>query len=416
MAPFDILGSNGKFLYYLVVLLIGFGFGATLEMSGFGDSRKLAAQFYLKDMTVLKVMFTAIIVAMTLIFLSSSIGILDFRNVYVNVTFLTPQVIGGLILGVGFIIGGFCPGTSIVSASTFKIDGMFFIGGVFFGVFIFGEAFPLFQGLYNAGTMGRFTLPELFNTSYGVIVIAVLFMAFAMFWGAELSEKYFGEKKDIERKDLIPSSKFKIIGVATLLFFGLITAVIGQPTVKDHWNWIKKAELKKIKKRSIYVHPGELIEVMNDAMVYKNLIDVRDETSYNLFHLENAINISYDNILSSGIISKLLSQPTNSVNVLISNNELIATKAYKLLRAKGVINLYILSGGINYWLDLFILKKTIAKKIQSKPVGDTLNYRFKMSVGERVLQSNPGVDTKVKLVFKRKVKIQKKKAISGGCG
>ena len=53
---------------YLVFGLIGSAFGFTLEMSGFGDSRKLAAQFYFTELTVLKVMFTAIAVAMTLLF------------------------------------------------------------------------------------------------------------------------------------------------------------------------------------------------------------------------------------------------------------------------------------------------------------------------------------------------------------
>ena len=56
MAPFDL--TAGTLGYALVFGAIGFGFGAVLEMGGFGDTRKLAAQFYLRDMTVLKVMFT----------------------------------------------------------------------------------------------------------------------------------------------------------------------------------------------------------------------------------------------------------------------------------------------------------------------------------------------------------------------
>ena len=48
----------------LVFGLIGFAFGYTLEMAGFGDSRKLAAQFYFRELTVFKVMFTAIAVAL----------------------------------------------------------------------------------------------------------------------------------------------------------------------------------------------------------------------------------------------------------------------------------------------------------------------------------------------------------------
>lgn len=46
-------------------------------MAGFGDSRKLAAQFYFKELTVLKVMFTAIAVAMTLLFGAVGLGLIE---------------------------------------------------------------------------------------------------------------------------------------------------------------------------------------------------------------------------------------------------------------------------------------------------------------------------------------------------
>ncbi len=94
----------------------------TLESAGFGNSKLLAAQFYFKDMRVFKVMFTAIIVAMTLIFLSSALGLLDYNLIWVPPTYLWPGIVGGLIMGVGFIIGGFCPGTSLVGLATGKLD------------------------------------------------------------------------------------------------------------------------------------------------------------------------------------------------------------------------------------------------------------------------------------------------------
>ncbi len=111
----ELLGQSGS---YVVYLLIGVAFGATLESAGFGNSQKLAAQFYFRDKTVFKVMFTAIIVAMTLVFLSSAAGLLDYNLVWVPPTYLWPGIVGGLIMGVGFIVGGFCPGTSLVAMAT----------------------------------------------------------------------------------------------------------------------------------------------------------------------------------------------------------------------------------------------------------------------------------------------------------
>ena len=98
MLPLDMAADFGKIIGYITFFLVGAGFGSVLEMAGFGDSRKLAAQFYFKDMTVLKTMFTGIIVACLLIFLTSSAGYLDFSKIFVNQTYLWPGIVGGLIM------------------------------------------------------------------------------------------------------------------------------------------------------------------------------------------------------------------------------------------------------------------------------------------------------------------------------
>ena len=109
-------------------------------------------------------------------------------------TFIIPQVIGGLILGVGFVIGGYCPGTSVVSASTGRTDGMIYLLGIFAGVFLFGLNFPVVKGIYTATPMGQITLPQLLNIPYGVLVFAVVLMAIGGFICAEKVEKYFAMK------------------------------------------------------------------------------------------------------------------------------------------------------------------------------------------------------------------------------
>ncbi|MDP2778712.1 MAG: YeeE/YedE thiosulfate transporter family protein, partial [Anaerolineales bacterium] len=192
---------------YVLFAVIGFAFGFTLEMSGFGDSRKLAAQFYFTEMTVLKVMFTAITVAMVLLFGAVGLGILDFSQVWVNPTYLASGILGGLIMGFGFIVGGFCPTTSLASASTGKIDGMLFMFGGFVGAFLFGETEKYFDGWYtNAGYYGRLTLDQVFGIPVGAVVVIVILMALFMFWGGEQLERIFG------KKDLSKEPKLRIAG------------------------------------------------------------------------------------------------------------------------------------------------------------------------------------------------------------
>ena len=176
----------------LVSLALGFGFGFVLERAGFGDSRRLAAQFYLHDMTVLKVMFTAIVTAMVLVHFAWAVGLVDMSRLFVNPTYLWPGIVGGLVMGVGFIVGGYCPGTSLVAASTGKLDGVFFVVGAMLGVTVFGEVVPRFWTFFQtSGDLGRFTLADWLGLPTVVVVFLVACMAVFMFWGAEQLERAF---------------------------------------------------------------------------------------------------------------------------------------------------------------------------------------------------------------------------------
>ena len=127
-APFYKFGLFGDHLSLVVAFLVGIAFGFFLERAGFGSGRKLAAQFYLTDLTVFKVMFTAIVTAMVGVFYLSWMGVVDLSLIYLGNTYLLPQIVGGLILGVGFVVGGYCPGTSCVAGATGRIDAFFFLG------------------------------------------------------------------------------------------------------------------------------------------------------------------------------------------------------------------------------------------------------------------------------------------------
>jgi hypothetical protein len=183
MAPYDLVASVGVTGSYLIYLAIGFAFGFILESSGFGDSRRLAGQFYFSELAVVKVMFTAIVVAMILIFWATALGLLDYNEIWVAPTYLWPGIAGGVIMGIGFILGGYCPGTSVVSVATLKIDGMFFFLGHVAGALFFGETVSFITTFWNSGYLGRFTLPELLHVETGVTVVLVVCLALAMFLG-----------------------------------------------------------------------------------------------------------------------------------------------------------------------------------------------------------------------------------------
>ncbi len=401
----ELLGHYGA---YVIFLLIGFFFGYVLEIAGFGNSRKLAAQFYFKDMTVLKVMFTAIIVAMVLIFGASAVGLLDYNLIWVNPTYLWPGIVGGLIMGAGFIIGGFCPGTSLVAAATAKIDGIFFVLGVLFGIFLFGETVGSFEPFWNSSYLGRFTLPEWLGLNTGIVVLLVVLMALFMFWGSEQLERIFGGK------DPNQAPKWRYAAAGGLIFLAIGVIAIGQPTTSDRWARVASEKETLLAERAVQIDPGELLDIIHNTSLKPMMLDVRDEADYNLFHILDARHVPLGQI--PDIVPELHFEPANAVFILMSNDETAATEAWKTLVAESVPNVYILSGGINGWIAQFSDPDFTAENTIAVNGDDQLGYTFAAALGGRHLAANPNPHD-FDLQYTSKVKLELKQApTSGGCG
>jgi len=191
MAPLSSLYEFPEWLNMLTAFLIGTGFGFALEQAGFSSSRKLAGMFYGYDATVLKVFFTAAIVALIGAQFLGFFGVLNLNQVYVNEFYVTASIVGGVIMGAGFIMGGFCPGTGICAMSIGKIDAMVFVAGGFAGAFLFTETWPMIEGLATARYRGPVKINEVLGLSPGLFTLLLTAAAVAMFWLAELAEKRF---------------------------------------------------------------------------------------------------------------------------------------------------------------------------------------------------------------------------------
>lgn len=405
--PLDLMSLLGKPGAYLVYGLIGFAFGYVLEISGFAISNKLAAQFYFKEMTVLKVMFTAIVVAMVLIFAATGLGLLDYNLIWVNPTYLVPGIVGGLIMGVGFIIGGFCPGTSLVALSTLKLDGLFFALGGMFGIFLFGETVGYYDAFWHSTYMGRYTLPEMFNTSYGVVIVGVILMALFMFWGGEQLERIFG------KKDLKKEPRVRYAGALALLMGALIVAFIGQPTTAARWAKIAPLKEAALTERKVQIQPPELVSLVHDHHLKIILLDIRSEADYNLFHIAGARRLDPDQL--TVLAAELRLEPPNTVIVVMSNDEAAATNAWKVLVAESVQNVYILEGGINNWLAIYA-KDDPSLKPNPVAKNDELRYIFPAALGARYDFADPDPE-EFDIEFTPKVQLQQKRGpTSGGCG
>lgn len=164
-----------------LALLIGVAFGASLEMAGLGNANKLAGQFTLRDFSVVKVMFSAILTAMLGTFWLGRLGVISLAALYVPETFLAPQVAGGLVFGVGFVLCGLCPGTACVAAGSGRADGVATMAGLFGGMLLAGLALPYLAPFYGSTALGALTLPDAAGLPYGVVVAAVVLMGVGCF-------------------------------------------------------------------------------------------------------------------------------------------------------------------------------------------------------------------------------------------
>jgi hypothetical protein len=432
MAPFD-LATLGNLAYALVFGALGFGFGAALEMGGFGDTRKLAGQFYLRDLTVLKTMFTAIVVAAVLIFLASGLGVLDLGRVYVNPTYLWPGIVGGLIMGVGFVIGGFCPGTSLVAAATLKVDGILFVAGALTGVWLFGESVSSFDTFWLSSYMGRFTLPDWLGLSVGTTLVLVVLMALAMFWAAERIEARFAPVP----APVPPRRRaLRRAGAGTLAAVALVVAARGQPSPDERWARSSRLQ-EQVRDRAIFVHPAEVVALRKDVSLQIDVLDLRSEHDFNLFHVGGARRVDPAALETPEELKRLRDRPPSSVVFLVSNDEDRALTAWRRLVAQGVGNLYVVEGGVNRWLELYPAPACVAERATAAAPEEP-RWRLAYATGASLPSAWPELASSREFrvpcedpmshapgehgerwpahAYAKRVKLQTKAAVKGGCG
>ena len=332
----DIIGNE---LNLIVALIIGIAFGFILEQAGFSTSRKLVGLFYGYDFTVLRVFFTAGITAMIGVVILGHYGLLDLSLIYVNPTFLWSAIIGGLIMGLGFVIGGFCPGTSLCAAAIGKIDAIIFVGGSFLGVLAFAEGYPLFEGLYKAEAWGNVRIFEIIGVSQSMFAFLMVLMAVAAFVFTTMLEK-----KNIGYlyEDLKPLKLYYGLAVVVLLI-GLSAFAFPERQVK----------LKEESQNQAVINESKFEVMDSDELAFrildndKNLqiFDFRTKEEYNELTLPKSSNWTIEDLFGKDINKKLTIKGTD--NVIIANNEQDEKGLAYIAGKLGYKNLYILKGGMN---------------------------------------------------------------------
>jgi rhodanese-related sulfurtransferase/uncharacterized membrane protein YedE/YeeE len=343
LLPQNIISGDLNFFF---AFLIGIGFGFILEQAGFSSSRKLAGVFYGYDFVVLKVFFTAGITAATGVFFFSYFGWIDMSFVYVNPLYLWSAIVGGVIMGFGFILGGFCPGTSIAAAVIGKIDAIVFVAGIFIGVFIFGYFFDFFEPLYNAKNLGNVFVFDSLGMSQKWFLFALICMAV----GAFIFTQYI-ENKSKRFKDLLNTQQLNVKYSMFFLFTLAIIAVALPSQKKSYLHELSKSDMiAKIQDESRIIKPQQVAyAIIHDTDDFL-IVDVRTAAEYTEFHLPGAINIPAEQILTKPSAEMLKTEKKRTL--FYSNGAQDAEIAWFLTTRAGMGDFFVLEGGLNNFFDV----------------------------------------------------------------
>jgi rhodanese-related sulfurtransferase len=315
LAPLTETGWLGPSGALLAAPLIGFAFGWFLERGGLGSAPKLAGQFYLTDLTVFKVMFSALVTAMLGAFWLDRIGLLHLDLVYLPETFVLPQAIGGVVFGVGFLVAGLCPGTSCVAAASGRRDGAGVMAGMLIGVCIFNLAFKWIAPLYAATPLGSVRLTDLLGVTRGAGVAAVTAMALAGF--AIAARPPFAPS---------PRGRGRLHGV-------LVVAAA-----------LSAAAAGVIDRPVAFISAPELADRIMRGEGDLRVIDLRPQSAFQQFHVPGAHRVTTDDLAALPLA------PQTSV-VLYGDGRAILADALGVLHRRTHGDVRVLKEGIYEWLS-----------------------------------------------------------------
>lgn len=390
----DIISDQANLI---IALLLGIAFGFVLEQAGFSSSRKLTGLFYGTDFTVLRVFFTAGVTAMSGVLILGQLGFLDTDLIYINPTFLHSAILGGVIMGVGFVVGGYCPGTSFCGAAVGKIDGMVFVLGGLSGVFLFGEAYPYLQGIYKAGERGDLLVFTPFGISAGQFALLLIGVAVAAFAVTSRIEKKVNPAS--------PATGFPVryhrMAAAGVLALGLILAAV--PDRKIRLN-DKASDARYLRQHPVaMVTADELAFEILDRDPQLQLIDVRDAAEFTRMSLPGAANIRLDSMF--GKEGRELLGPAGTKKVFFANTEAGALRAAALAGLLGFENVAALKGGLDGFKST-ILDASAPAREPSAQERDAYQFRLRAAPQIAALIRERGAPKPVKAV----------KRVQGGCG
>jgi len=340
----DALGTSRAFF---LALLIGFGFGFALERAGFSSSRRLAGVFYFTDMAVVKVMFAALITAMLGLSYLVGFGWMRLEQIFLMPSIYGAQIVGGLLFGVGFVMGAWCPGTAAAGLAAGRIDALVFLVGVTGGSILFNELFPAIQWLYTAGDHGTQMAYSTVGISRNGFILAFTLAAVAAFWLTEWIEKARAGRAPYVGSPFLKAFSLAILALAGGLFvLSPVTTGASAKSAVAVTAVDEKALMERVEQALEHIEPEELADRLMAGEPDLVVVDVRPAAEFKGFHIRGALNVPLAQLAET-----LQPHKNQGLIVLYSNGMTHPAQARDSLQRLGFGNVYLLTDGLRGFRD-----------------------------------------------------------------
>jgi len=168
---------------WILGLFTGVVFGFMLQKGQVLRFEKQVGFMLFRDMTIIKFMFTAVLVGMVGIYGCHQLGWIALSPKATNVVAI---ILGGLIFGIGWAIAGFCPGTAVGALAEGRWHALWALLGMFVGAALYARAYPfLKENILSWGSFGKITLPQLLDMSPWPIIAVWIVAGICFFIWAE---------------------------------------------------------------------------------------------------------------------------------------------------------------------------------------------------------------------------------------
>jgi hypothetical protein len=158
----------------ILAIILGSLFGFALHRVGATNPQIIINMLRLTDLHLMKVILFAISISSTLLFAGLAIGAIDPSHLSVKTSYWG-VIIGGAILGIGWALAGYCPGTGVAALGDGRKDAIFFVVGGLFGAYLYMVIYSKLKGLALLEKIlgGKVTLAATPHESFGAIITGI---------------------------------------------------------------------------------------------------------------------------------------------------------------------------------------------------------------------------------------------------